>query len=31
MTLKKELMTQLNKILQEGQVKEIYFTEFLVQ
>ncbi len=31
MTLKKELMAQLNKILQEGQVKEIYFTEFLVQ
>jgi flagellar protein FliL len=31
MTLKKELMTQLNKTLQEGQVKEIYFTEFLVQ
>jgi flagellar protein FliL len=30
-TLKKELMTQLNKILQDGQVKEIYFTEFLVQ
>jgi flagellar protein FliL len=30
-TLKKELMAQLNKTLQDGQVKEIYFTEFLVQ
>ena len=29
--LKKELMAQLNKTLQDGQVKEIYFTEFLVQ
>jgi flagellar protein FliL len=31
MTLKKELISQLNRILQDGQVKEIYFTEFLVQ
>jgi flagellar FliL protein len=30
-TLKKEMMAQLNKTLQDGQVKEIYFTEFLVQ
>jgi flagellar protein FliL len=31
MTLKKELITRLNKMLHDGQVKEIYFTEFLVQ
>jgi flagellar protein FliL len=31
MTLKKELINQLNRVLQDGQVKEIYFTEFLVQ
>ena len=31
MTLKKELISQLNRVLQDGQVKEIYFTEFLVQ
>jgi flagellar FliL protein len=31
MTLKKELTTRLNKMLHDGQVKEIYYTEFLVQ
>jgi flagellar protein FliL len=31
LTLKRELMTRLNKMLRDGQVKEIYFTEFLVQ
>jgi flagellar protein FliL len=31
MTLKKELITRLNKMLHDGQVKEIYYTEFLVQ
>jgi len=29
--LKRELMTRLNKMLRDGQVKEIYFSEFLVQ
>jgi flagellar FliL protein len=31
MVLKRELATRLNKMLKDGQVKEIYFTEFLVQ
>jgi flagellar protein FliL len=31
MMLKRELLTKLNKTLRDGQVKEIYFTEFLVQ
>ena len=31
LTLKRELLTRLNKMLRDGQVKEIYFTEFLVQ
>jgi flagellar FliL protein len=31
MTLKKELITRLNKMMHDGQVKEIYFTEFLIQ
>ena len=31
MTLKKELINQMNRFLQDGQVKEIYFSEFLVQ
>jgi flagellar protein FliL len=31
MVLKRELLARLNKILRDGQVKEIYFTEFLVQ
>jgi flagellar FliL protein len=31
MNLKKELLSRLNKLLRDGQVKEIYFTEFLVQ
>jgi flagellar protein FliL len=31
MVLKRELLTRLNKMLRDGQVKEIYFTEFLVQ
>ena len=30
-TLKRELVSRLNKMLREGQVKEVYFTEFLVQ
>lgn len=30
-SLKRELLTRLNKMLHAGQVKEIYFTEFLVQ
>ena len=29
--LKRELLTRLNKALRDGQVKEIYFTEFLIQ
>jgi flagellar protein FliL len=31
LSLKRELLTRLNKMLHDGQVKEIYFTEFLVQ
>jgi flagellar protein FliL len=31
MVLKRELLTRMNKMLRDGQVKEIYFTEFLVQ
>jgi flagellar FliL protein len=31
MVLKRELITRLNKMLRDGQVKEIYFTDFLVQ
>lgn len=31
MNLKKELLTRLNRMLQSGKIKEIYFTEFLVQ
>ncbi len=30
-SLKRELLTRINKMLRDGQVKEIYFTEFLVQ
>jgi flagellar protein FliL len=30
-SLKRELLRQVNKMLHDGQVKEIYFTEFLVQ
>jgi flagellar protein FliL len=29
--LKRELLTRLNKALRDGQVKEVYFSEFLVQ
>jgi flagellar FliL protein len=29
--LKQELLTQLNKVLKQGQVQDIYFTDFLVQ
>jgi flagellar protein FliL len=29
--LKRELLSKMNKILRDGQVKEIYFSEFLVQ
>lgn len=29
--LKQELMAKLNKILKDGQIKEIYFTDFIVQ
>lgn len=29
--LKQEIMNRLNKIMKSGQVKEIYFTEFIVQ
>jgi flagellar protein FliL len=31
LSLKRELLTRMNKMLREGQVKEIYFTDFLVQ
>lgn len=31
MALKREIMARINKSLTQGQVKEIYFTEFLVQ
>lgn len=30
-TLKQELITQLNRILKQGQVQDVYFTEFLIQ
>ncbi len=30
-TLKQEIMARVNKALQKGQVKEVYFTDFLVQ
>ncbi|MCE5243884.1 MAG: flagellar basal body-associated protein FliL [Syntrophobacteraceae bacterium] len=29
--LKQEIMTQLNRILKQGQVQDVYFTEFLIQ
>lgn len=29
--LKQEIMAQMNKILKQGQVKEIFFTDFIVQ
>ncbi len=31
LTLKREIISHLNRILSKGQVKEVYFTEFLVQ
>ena len=31
LSLKRELLTRMNKLLREGQVKEVYFTDFLVQ
>jgi flagellar FliL protein len=31
MRLKQEVMTRLNQILKGGQVKEVYFTDFIVQ
>jgi flagellar protein FliL len=31
LSLKRELITRMNKMLREGQVKEVYFTDFLVQ
>jgi flagellar protein FliL len=31
LSLKKEIITRMNKMLQDGQIKEVYFTEFLVQ
>jgi flagellar FliL protein len=31
MSLKQEIMGQLNRAIQSGQIKEVYFTEFLVQ
>ncbi len=31
MTLKKEIMTSLNRVLHNGQVVDVYFTDFLVQ
>jgi flagellar protein FliL len=31
MVLKREILTRLNKMLRDGQAREIYFTEFLVQ
>lgn len=30
-TLKQEIVFQLNRMLQQGQVQDVYFTEFLVQ
>ncbi len=30
-SLKKEMIAQLNKIVKTGQVKEIYFTDFIIQ
>jgi len=30
-SLKKEVITRMNKMLLDGQIKEVYFTEFLVQ
>ena len=30
-TLKQEVIFQLNRLLQQGQVQDVYFTEFLVQ
>ena len=29
--LKQELMTQLNRVLKQGQILDVYFTEFLIQ
>jgi len=31
MALKRALMAQMNRLLRQGQVEDIYFTEFLVQ
>ncbi len=31
MSLKREILTQLNRFLSQGQVKEVFFTDFLVQ
>ncbi len=31
LTLKREIITRLNRILTKGEVKDVYFTEFLVQ
>ncbi len=31
LTLKREIISRLNRVLSSGQVKEVYFTEFLVQ
>lgn len=31
LSLKRELVTRMNKMLRDGQVKEVYFTDFLVQ
>ncbi|MBP8646583.1 MAG: flagellar basal body-associated FliL family protein [Syntrophobacteraceae bacterium] len=30
-TLKREIISQLNRLLRQGQVREVYFTEFIVQ
>jgi flagellar FliL protein len=29
--LKQELMAQMNKIIKQGQVKDVFFTDFIVQ
>jgi flagellar FliL protein len=31
LALKQDLMTRINRVLRSGQIKEVYFTEFLVQ
>ena len=30
-TLKREIISQLNRILKQGQIREVYFTDFIVQ